>query len=133
PDEEDIFPASEETDEDLEEEDEPDETDEKVVAPAPAKKPEPKTMPKPDFVTAAFGIPSPEKPKPAAPPPKKEEPEAELDLSGVAEGTAVQHKRFGEGTVNRFDKDKKYIRVQFKEGEKIFLFPDAFNQGFLKL
>lgn len=133
PDEEDIFPASEETEEDWDEEDEPDETDGKVVAPAPAKKPEPKAIPKPDFVTAAFGIPSPEKPKPAAPPPKKEEPEAELDLSGVAEGTAVQHKRFGEGTVNRFDKDKKYIRVQFKEGEKIFLFPDAFNQGFLKL
>ncbi|MGI6337327.1 MAG: DEAD/DEAH box helicase family protein [Eubacteriales bacterium] len=132
-DEEDVLPIPEETDEDWDEEDEPDEKDETVVTLAPAKKPEPKVIPKPDFVTAAFGIPSPEKTKPAVSAPKKEEPEAELDLSGVAEGAKVQHKSFGEGTITWIDKAKNHIRVQFKDGEKVFVFPDAFEQGWLKL
>ena len=50
----------------------------------------------------------------------------------VSEGSIVIHKSFGEGTVTKLDKAQKHIRVKFAVGEKTFIFPDAFKQGFLK-
>jgi len=65
-------------------------------------------------------------------PPMQKPKVLELDLSGVEVGSAVTHKVFGAGTVTRIDKAQKHIRVTFSAGEKNFLFPDAFIQGFLK-
>jgi hypothetical protein len=59
--------------------------------------------------------------------------EEELDLSAVEIGTVVTHKSFGAGTVTWIDKAQKHVRVTFSAGEKTFIFPDAFKQGFLKL
>lgn len=49
------------------------------------------------------------------------------------DGSIVLHKAFGEGTVTKIDKTQKHIRVTFGIGEKTFIFPDAFKQGFLKM
>ena len=88
---------------------------------------------KPNLVTESFGIKKPEMPKmPVVPQVQKPEVE-DLDLSGVNVGIAVTHKAFGAGTVTWIDKAQKHIRVTFNIGEKTFIFPDAFKQGFLKL
>ena len=54
-------------------------------------------------------------------------------LCVVVDGSIVLHKAFGEGTVTKIDKAQKHIRVTFGIGEKTFIFPDAFKQGFLKM
>lgn len=54
-------------------------------------------------------------------------------LADVGVGTTVKHKLFGEGTISKMDKAKKYIRIKFKNGEKQFIFPDAFIGGFLSV
>jgi len=91
------------------------------------------TTTKPNFVTESFGIKRPELPKIPIVPQVQKPKEEDIDLSGVDIGTAVMHKTFGAGTVRVIDKAQKHIRVSFKLGEKTFLFPDAFRQGFLKL
>lgn len=58
--------------------------------------------------------------------------EMKINLSGVAKGTKVYHKVFGEGIITNIDKAQKHIRVKFAVGEKIFIFPDAFKNGFLR-
>lgn len=55
------------------------------------------------------------------------------DFSAVKEGVTVIHKSFGEGKISNIDKAKKHIRVKFSAGEKMFIFPDSFNKGFLWL
>lgn len=45
----------------------------------------------------------------------------------------IFNNKFGNGEVVWMDKAKKYIRVKFAIGEKQFLFPDAFIQGFLSI
>lgn len=109
----------------------------------PIKKPDPAPKPKTTYITGQYGVKptasmvaekpaSYGAPKPTAPtqPSKKEEPK--LDLSGVVKGATVIHKSFGVGTVTSLDKAKKHIRVKFNVGEKTFIFPDAFKNGFLK-
>lgn len=59
--------------------------------------------------------------------------DVEMDLSDVSLHTMVYHKTFGEGQVSSLDKAKKHIRVRFAAGEKLFIFPDAFINGFLTL
>ena len=54
-------------------------------------------------------------------------------LADVGTGTTVTHKIFGEGTISKMDKAKKYIHVKFKNGEKQFIFPDSFISGFLSV
>lgn len=68
-------------------------------------------------------------------PEKQEKPQIDWEhiLSDVGVGTVVKHKLFGEGTISKMDKAKKYIHVKFKKGEKQFVFPDAFIGGFLSL
>lgn len=68
-------------------------------------------------------------------PEKQEKPQIDWEhiLADVGTGTIVKHKMFGEGTVVWMDKAKKYIRIKFKNGEKQFIFPDAFIGGFLSL
>lgn len=102
----------------------------KPAAPKPAGKIPITVGAKPALVTEQYGFSKPEPPKPAqtanpAPAP------VEIDLSGVAVGGTVRHRMFGEGTIVKLD--SKYIRVQFKMGEKMFPFPDAFRNGFLNM
>lgn len=88
---------------------------------------------KPNLVTESFSIKKPELAKMFFVP-QVQKPELEgLDLSGVNVGIAVTHGSFGPGTVTKIDKAQKHIRVTFNVGEKTFIFPDAFKQGFLKL
>lgn len=108
------------------------EPEKKIVAAAPATpKPQPKTEEKkPNLVTATYGIKAPVAPAK----PKVEEPQAPaFDYSKVQEGVTVNHKTFGDGTVSWIDKARKYIRVQFSVGEKMFTMETAFVQGFLSL
>lgn len=61
------------------------------------------------------------------PPPEK----VKLDLSGVKLGTSVIHKSFGEGEVVKFERD--LLVVAFGKAEKRFQFPQAFENGFLRM
>lgn len=95
--------------------------------PEPPKAPVPTRTPpaKPDFVTAAFGVKSPIAP---AKPQQPEKPK--VDVSGVTVGSAVAHAKFGIGKV--IELSRGYVTVRFEQGEKRFIFPDAFESGFLK-
>lgn len=66
---------------------------------------------------------------------KQEEPQIDWEniLADVGVGTVVKHKMFGDGTVIKMYDKKKYINVKFQKGEKRFIFPDAFVNGFLTL
>ena len=68
-----------------------------------------------------FGKPQPQKEKPA------------IDLSKIVPGAVVTHPKFGQGTIVKLDKQMKYLRVTFDVGEKVFVCPTVFEQGFLKL
>ena len=96
--------------------------------PEPPKAPVPTRTPpaKPDFVTAAFGVKSPIIP---AKPKQPEKPK--VDVSGIAVGSAVAHAKFGIGKV--IELSRGYVTVRFEQGEKRFMFPDAFESGFLKV
>lgn len=64
----------------------------------------------------------------------QEEPQKQsVDLSAIKEGAVVKHKSFGNGKIVKIDKSLKHIRVQFDAGEKTFVFPDAFERGFLSI
>lgn len=58
-------------------------------------------------------------------------PAAKPALPEVAVGTAVAHKKFGEGVVVGIDETRRYVRVAFGAGEKTFVMPSCFEQGFL--
>lgn len=97
---------------------------------SPKPQPKPPTKQKTTFVTAQYGI----KPTPTPKPTETSNPkDPEIDLSGVKVGTEVKHKKFGMGKIVKMDKAEKYVYVQFAVGEKKFVFPDAFVQGFLKM
>ena len=74
-------------------------------------------------------------PKPQLPADKPEE-KPKTDLSHVGPGTAVIHKAFGEGTVVKLDRGRDvntHIHIRFGKNEKVFGFPGAFYDGFLKV
>ena len=64
---------------------------------------------------------------------KDNKPERKVKAPSVSEGDKVKHKKFGVGTIDKIDKAEKHIRVKFKEGEKTFVYPDAFIGGYLSL
>ncbi len=51
----------------------------------------------------------------------------------ITVGTKVGHPVFGEGEVTSIDEMRGYIYVSFRSGNKMFHYPDAFEQGFLNL
>ncbi|MDT3698104.1 MAG: GIY-YIG nuclease family protein [Thermincola sp.] len=53
-----------------------------------------------------------------------------IDYSEIKPGSSITHKSFGNGKVVRITEDK--IIVSFGKAEKMFLFPDAIKNGFLK-
>lgn len=104
-------------------------SDEEIIIEKP--KPAPKTVAtaKPSLVTAQYGVKSPVSEQVKVE--KAKEPEPEMDLSAVKVGVTVKHKIFGEGVIAKLN--DKHIYVEFKTGQKNFIFPDAFKQGFLKI
>jgi len=109
---------------------EDDDEDEIKPAPAPRQKEKARASlaaaPKTPIPTPTYR-PSYVPPAPAA---VKKEETPTVDVSDVKAGTAVLHKAFGKGTVNKID--SIYIYVTFDGVEKKFQFPGAFQQGFLK-
>ena len=90
-----------------------------------------KVVPKsPTLVTAAYGVKSPVTTTVQK---AEESPKIEIDLSGAVVGATVVHKKFGEGTISNIDKAQKYIKIAFSVGEKMFVFPTCFEQGFLTI
>ena len=74
------------------------------------------------------------KPKPTIPSEAESKADiVEIDASKIVKGAIVHHKTFGEGTITKVDKIQKHISVKFDIGEKMFIFPDAFQKGFLRL
>lgn len=63
---------------------------------------------------------------------KSELKEQKYDFTDIVDGVIVYHKTFGEGIVTKLNKAQKHIRIKFAVGEKTFVFPDAFKNGFLK-
>ena len=41
--------------------------------------------------------------------------------------------KIGKGTVVNINKNEKFIHVKFAQGEKKFIFPDAFLRGFFEM
>ena len=56
-----------------------------------------------------------------------------IDISKIAVGAAVFHKNFGDGSIINIDHNRKYMTVQFAEGEKKFVYPDGVTKGYLQL
>ena len=82
------------------------------------------------LVTAAYGVKSPVTTTVQK---TEEAPKVKIDLSGAVVGATVIHKKFGEGTISNIDKAQKYIKISFAIGEKMFVFPTCFEQGFLTI
>lgn len=90
-----------------------------------------KTTAKPVSVTAPIGKKSTAVSVLASTTPVKPK---KLDIPEVTVGMVAMHKKFGKGTISNIDKAGKHLRVKFAEGgEKAFIYPDAFVQGFLTL
>ncbi len=98
----------------------------KPASASPRAHPSPAVPPIPDFVTATFGIKSPVVPEYV-----EKDSKPTVDTSSIAVGVTVQHKTFGSGTVTKLSGG--YITIVFKQGEKKFMFPGAFENGFLKV
>ena len=54
-----------------------------------------------------------------------------IQLDELTIGSTVVHKKFGKGIVVKINKNDKFIYVRFTLREKKFIFPDAFEMGFL--
>ena len=104
-------------------------SDEEIVIEKPTPISKPVATAKPSLVTAQYGVKAPVAEQPKVE--KVKEPEPEMDLSAVKIGATVNHKIFGEGVIAKLN--DKHIYVEFKAGQKNFIFPDAFKQGFLKV
>lgn len=76
---------------------------------------------------------------PAVPPvpstdsaPQKTDMSPEYIPPAIRIGDAVLHKKFGKGEITAIDSACKYFHVKFAEGEKKFVYPSAFRDGFLE-
>ena len=86
---------------------------------------------KPVLVLGTSGDKAPEGKKKEVPAPAKPQ---KIEAPAVNAGMVVMHKKFGKGTISSIDKAGKHLKVSFTEGgEKAFIYPDAFVQGFLTL
>ena len=56
-----------------------------------------------------------------------------MRLERIEAGDIVYHKKFGKGEVVKINKNEKFIYVKFMLGEKKFMFPGAFLDGFLEV
>lgn len=104
-------------------------SEEKIIIEKPQPALKPVTTAKPSLLTSQYGIKSPVEEQPKVE--KIKEPDPKMDLSAVKIDAIVKHKIFGEGVIVKLN--DKHIYVEFKAGQKNFIFPDAFMQGFLKM
>ena len=56
---------------------------------------------------------------------------AEVDLSKIRIGTKVENKRYGIGRITGFKPGR--MLVAFETDQKVFMFPSAFEEGYLKV
>ena len=63
--------------------------------------------------------------------PAQSAPKPAFDLSGIKVGRKVNHKTFGSGVVSKLQGDR--ITVAFGKALKMFMFPSAFENGFLRI
>jgi hypothetical protein len=96
---------------------------EEEASTAPITKPEPTTAIKENVTVPT--------PRGAAASEQHTRSKTETDYSTVQIGTAVTHKKFGTGTVVKRTDNR--LVVAFGAAEKPFLFPDAFEGGFLAI
>ena len=54
-------------------------------------------------------------------------------LEKIEAGDIVYHKKFGKGEVVKINKNERFMYVKFMLGEKKFMFPGAFLDGFLEV
>jgi hypothetical protein len=110
-------------------------TEEKVAEAKPvASKPVTQaTAPNTNTITQRYGIPSQNSTSTIATQVPVQKPKEEIKIPVVNAGDVVRHKIFGEGTISFMDKAQKKLRVKFGVGEKLFVYPDAFIQGHLKV
>lgn len=64
---------------------------------------------------------------------QKEDRDLKKQLEILAVDSTVVHKKSSKGTVVKINKNEKFIYVRFTLGEKKFIFPDAFQVGFLEV
>lgn len=62
-----------------------------------------------------------------------QKPKEEIKVPVVSVGDVVIHKTLGKGMISFVDQAQKKIRVRFGVGEKLFVYPDAFVNGFLRM
>ena len=86
----------------------------------------PVTPQKPNFITSAYDVKSP-----ASSTVSKKEEKPTIDTSGVKVGATLIHKTFGKGEVTAITNG--LITVAFGQAEKRFQFPQAIENGFLKM
>lgn len=55
-----------------------------------------------------------------------------IDISKIVIDAKVVHAKFGDDEIVNIDKKDKYLTVRFVVGEKKFINPDAFTEGFLE-
>jgi hypothetical protein len=105
---------------------------EAVVEKKVEAKPEPTTKPTVTTVaiTQKYNVPSQQRNATAPTPVQK--PKVEIKIPDVKIGDEVKHKTFGTGTISFMDKAQKKLRVKFAAGEKVFVYPNAFIDGFLQ-
>ena len=63
---------------------------------------------------------------------KNDETKKQTQIPEINVGDKVMHKKFGEGIITKMDKAAKYLHVRFRVGEKTFIFPNAFIEGYLE-
>ena len=51
------------------------------------------------------------------------------DLSWVRPGARVTHKRYGNGIITEFIKDKNFVKIRFSTTESLFAYPYSFENG----
>jgi hypothetical protein len=107
--------------------------EEEVVVKKPVEKKTTATTPSSTTITQRYGIPSQQTSSNTATQIPVQKPKEEIKIPVVNVGDTVRHKVFGEGTISFMDKAQKKIRVKFGVGEKLFVYPDAFIQGHLKV
>ncbi len=107
--------------------------EEEVVVKKPVEKKATATTPSSATITQRYGIPSQQSNTNTATQIPVQKPKEEIKIPVVNAGDTVRHKVFGEGTISFMDKAQKKIRVKFGVGEKLFVYPDAFIQGHLKV
>ena len=92
------------------------------------ERPQPKPVVQPQPTRSAV----PASPKSSAAP-NNAEFDLKTQLESLAVDSTVLHKKFGRGTVVKINKNEKFIHIKFTLGEKKFIFPDAFQMGFLEM